>query len=480
MAGITDQGLVIKTLPEIINSLTTKLQDRYGDSFSVGTNTPEGVIVGIVSAAISDNWMGIQGAYDAAYARTATERNLDNVSDRVNIRRIAAAKSYTPIEFTGTVGSVIVAETVVVGEEVEGRFLVSDTLTLSSSQFSDVTLSVTTVADSTNYSVTIDGEIATINSGVSATANSILVALQSEIESTLSGLETSLPTSTNLRINVTQPNSVLPLIVGSGLSVVSVSDIVVAEAEDTGAVLAPLGKLNETLIPIAGITAVTNLQSAVVGRERETDEELRVRRFSSVGATSTSTYNAMLAKISNISGVEFSFVIANTGASTNSEGVPSKAFEVVVLGGNEDEIAETIFANAPIAIETYGAITKVVTDTEGNPQTVKFSRPTNVFIHVHCTYTDYVEEVVSATNAAAIRSSIVDYGNDLPSGGDIIPERFFGSIYSNSSGVGKVSITVAKSYDGITPITPFTSNTLPISKRELPVFRSSSTVVTKT
>lgn len=479
MAGLTSEGLVIKTLPEIKTSLENKLKARYGSTFNVGTNTPEGVMIGIFSDELSDAWEGFQGAYDASYPKSATSLNLDNVSDRVNIRRIAASKSYTTLEFTGTVGSVIPQDSVVTVETTNERFAVVESLTLSSTQFSEVILNVTAVADSTNYSVTIDGELVTINSGIGATATTILTALQEEINTSVSGVDSTLPTTTTLLVNVVQNNSVLPLTVGAGLGVVSVSDIVTAEAVSDGVVLAPTGSLNTLLVPIGGVVSVINKESTVEGRLQETDEELRVRRYESVGATSTSTYSAVLSKVANIEGVEFAFVIANSSASVDSEGVPSKAFEVVVLGGNEDVIAQTIFDNAPIAIESFGAITKVVADTEGNPQTIKFSRPTNVYIHVNCTYKDYTEEFVSPTNTTSIRNAIVEYGNSLPTGKDVIPARFFGSIYAASTGVGEVNITVAKSYDGITPITPYSSDVLVVNKRELPIFRTNQTTVTK-
>ncbi len=479
MAGLTSGGLVIKTLPEIRTALENKLKARYGSTFSVDTNTPEGVIIGVFADELSDAWEGLQGTYDASYPKSASSLNLDNVCDRVNIRRIAASKSYSPVEFKGVVGATIPEGTIIIVESTNERFAVVENLILSSTQFSEVTLNVTSVSDSTNYSITIDGATISINSGVGATATTILAALQNAINTTIAGVTSSLPTTTTLLIDVVQSNSVLPLVVGAGLGVTSISDIVTAEAVNDGVISAPTGSLNTLLVPLGGVVSVVNKESAVEGRLQETDEALRIRRYESVGATSTSTYSALLSKVSNIEGVEFSFVIANSYASVDSDGVPSKAFEVVVLGGNEDVIAQTIFDNAPIAIESFGAISKVVLDTEGNPQTIKFSRPTNVYIHVNCTYKDYTEEFVSPTNTTSIRNAIVGYGNSLPTGKDIIPSRFFGSIYSASAGVGEVNITVAKSYDGITPITPFSSDILSVSKRELPIFRTNQTTVTK-
>ena len=478
MARLTEQGLVTSSLPEIIEEINAACRARLTPDWDSSSNNVINILTGIYADRVASIEEGLQGCYDANYPKTAARLNLDNAVAYANIRRIPASKTYTALEVTGIVGTVFPEGTIVDGATSEDRFTTTEPLTLSSSQFSDITINVTTVLNSTNYTVSISSNPVTINSGVGATANSILTALAGGLTSTISGITVTQPTSTTLRIDVTEVNSVLPIVVGSGLGVTSVSDLVSMEANASGAVIAPANTLTNLPVPVSGITGVTNRASAVVGRLEETDTELRVRRYESVGANGGGTFNAIYGKVGDIAGVEFITVAANSSASTDSNGVPSKAFEVVVFGGDDDTIAKTIFDNTPIGIESFGSVSKVVIDTEGNPQVVRFSRPTDVFLHVQATYKDYSEELVSVTNSTAIKNAILTYGNTLPVGKDVIPQRFLGSIYTSTTGVGEITLMFAKSYDGVT-LSPYTSSIIPMDKRELPTFRDDLISVTR-
>ncbi len=478
MATLTEAGLVTLTLPQILEELNSACKTKLSSDWDSSSNNVINILNGIYAERLLAVENGIRVCYDSSSPQSASDISLDYAVSYANIRRIAASKTYTPLEVTGTVGSIVPLGTIVDVADVGTRFLFTEALTLTNTQFADISITTSSVVDSTNYSITVDSEVNTINSGVAATSASILNALAAEITSNVAGVTVTLPTSTSLRIDVTEVDSVLPIVVGAGLSVTSVSDIALVEAKDSGAVIAPKETLTVLPVPIAGITGVTNRSTAIVGRLEETDEELRIRRYNSVGSNGVSTYNAISGKVSNLTGVEFATVNANSGASTDSSGVPSKAFEVVVFGGEDDLIARTIFENAPIGIESYGDVSKVVTDTEGNPQVVRFSRPTNVFIHVNCVYKDYSEEKTSVTTATAIRNAILSYGNSLPVGKDVIPQRFLGGIYNATSGVGEVTITLSKSYDGIL-VNPFTTSVLEVDRRELPNFREDLITVTK-
>lgn len=476
MAGLTSEGLVIKTLPEIRTALENKLKARYGSSFSVDTNTPEGVMIGVFADELSDAWEGIQGTYDAAYPKSATDLNLDNVSDIVDVRRIQASKSSATLEFTGLVGAVIPEDTVVTVTDTEERFLVTTPLTLTATRFSDITFGISSVVDSTVYTLTINNIVVSINSGVSATAATIMTALKAAIDATVAGVTTSLPTASTLRVNVTEVNSIYALVVGSRISVNSVSDLVESEALNSGVIKAPAGTLVNLLVPIINVTSVTNLADADEGREEETDEELRVRRYESVAIIGAATLNAITANVRNLDDVTAAFIIENKEYSVDVDGRPPKSFEVVVEGGDESEIAQTIWDYHPVGIESVGDITRTVTDLDDNIQSVSFSRPVDVYIKVEVDYTKYTEEPFPTTAEDAIKTTVLTYGNTLNIGNDVIPKRFFGSIYNAVDGIEDIVIRISKSYDEIT-WTSFTESPIAIARKESSVFDISRIVV---
>jgi uncharacterized phage protein gp47/JayE len=476
MAGITAEGFVIKTLPEIIASLNAKYQAEYGDSFSVATNTPEGFIIGIMADEISDAWEGAQGVYDASFPKTSYGLNLDNVSDIVNVRRIPAANSTALLQVTGTVGSLVVADTVVTVTTTNSRFLVASNLTLQSTQFSDVTIEVTAVADTTDYEITINGTLASITSDGTATADEIVASLKVAIDALSLGVTVTLPTSSTLRINVTEPSSVLPLVVGARLGITSISDLVTVVAEDTGVIKAPVNTLNTLLVPIAGITSVTNLVAAVEGRVEETDEELRVRRYESVQIIGASTEQAIRSNVRNLDGVTAAFVITNRTFEIDVDGRPPKSFEVVVEGGDEQEIGQTIWDFHPVGIESTGDITKTVQDSDGTDQTVLFSRPVQIYIRMEIDYTKYSEEAFAATGEDGIKQAALAYGSSLNIGVDVIPPRFFGSIYSSVAGIESLAVRISSSTDLIT-WTPYSTSPTAVGRKERSQFDITRIVV---
>ena len=90
----------------------------------------------------------------------------------------------------------------------------------------------------------------------------------------------------------------------------------------------------EILTPVAGLNSVTlNTENPniVLGRLAETDDELRVRRQYSVGQTATTTIASILASIYSLDGVLHATYFENDTLSTDSHGIPAKAFEFIVF-----------------------------------------------------------------------------------------------------------------------------------------------------
>ncbi len=475
MAGITSSGFTKKTLPEIIQTMNDKHVARYGTAWSTDTNNPMYNSMLIFAEEAYDLWNGLQQTYDARFPKSAEDASLDNVCDMVDVQRISATKSTASIEFTGSVGTVVPVGTALKVSGTETRFFTKAAQTLLATQFSDINLSITSVVNSTVYSITVGGTVVSVTSSGSATANSILVQLLAAL-SVVTSCTCSMPTSTTLRINVTEINSVLPIVVGARIGINTVSDIITAEAEFEGVVKAPANTLNALLVPIIGITSVNNLAAAVEGRLEETDEELRIRRFDSVGIIGASTESAIIANVKNLEGVTAAFVIANRTFVTDVDGRPAKSFEVVAEGGDELTIAETIWRYHPAGIETIGDITRTITDDNSLTQTVKFSRPTNVYIKMEIDYTKYDEEAFAATGEQGIKDAALAYGNSLNIGVDVIPQRFFGNIFTNVQGLSSLAVRISSSTNEIS-WSAFTTSAITIGRKQNSVFDISRIVV---
>ena len=87
--------------------------------------------------------------------------------------------------------------------------------------------------------------------------------------------------------------------------------------------------------------------------------------------------------------------------------LPPNSFEIIVLGGDADEIAETIFLNQVPTTETIGNTSVLVTDSEGQSETVKFTIPDELTLEI--TADVYYTTVLSADEKSALVDEFVDY-----------------------------------------------------------------------
>ncbi len=155
------------------------------------------------------------------------------------------------------------------------------------------------------------------------------------------------------------------------------------KAVEMGAKVGPINTVTKINTPIYGWQTATNPAAAVVGRDEETDEQLRIRRARSTSTPAQSIIDALYGAVANIPEVLQCEVYENpTGAVQAITGLPAHSVNVVVDGGLTQDIANQIFTRITLGVVQVGAVSSIVTDSQGNSHTVKFDRPTDVPIHV--------------------------------------------------------------------------------------------------
>lgn len=107
-----------------------------------------------------------------------------------------------------------------------------------------------------------------------------------------------------------------------------------------------------------------------------------------------------------------------------SGGRPAKSFEIVVDGGDDDEIAQKIFDNKPAGIASFGNTGPIiVVDEDGFEHDIFFSRPTLVPIYIDITLdtnasfpadgvTRIQDEIVAIGEALTIGETVIVRGSD--------------------------------------------------------------------
>ena len=143
----------------------------------------------------------------------------------------------------------------------------------------------------------------------------------------------------------------------------------------------------EILTPMIGLDSVTlnvDILNLSVGRETETDEELRRRRMFSVQQTSTNTLASIRSNLYSLDGVKHVKYFENETEKEDERGLPMKSFEYIIDGGVGTDIAQVIFNNKPAGTRAFGTRQEIVKDSEGLIHAIGFTpaQPVNIGIDI--------------------------------------------------------------------------------------------------
>lgn len=204
---------------------------------------------------------------------------------------------------------------------------------------------------------------------------------------------------------------------------------IAAQASVKGAVLAPAGTLTKIDTPLYGWQTATNIIDAVPGRDEETDEQLRIRRKASTSTPAQSIVDGIYGSLSNISDVIQALVLENPLDAVDANGLPPHSIYCVVNGGTVQTILDTIWLKKSAGSTLVGTTSGTVTDSMGNPHTVKFSRPGPVNVYV--TVNLHSKTGWPTDGAARIKAALVAWALANQSiGEEVIQSRLFDAVNS--------------------------------------------------
>lgn len=247
--------------------------------------------------------------------------------------------------------------------------------------------------------------------------------------------------------------------------------IVNASPESTGPTIGLAGTITEIVTPVSGLTSVTNLLDATVGRAAETDAALRSRFILSFRVGGGSSVEAVRAVLLNLDNVTEAFVFENTNDVVDADGRPPHSIEAVVRGGDQQEIIDALWLAKSGGIESFGTnVAGSAVDSQGDAQAIGFTRPTSVSIHVEVEYEALDDPPEDLEDLAEVE--ILEFGSAFTTGQDVLPFRFVQNIET----VGFKSMTFKV---GLAASPPF-DDPLTISPRQIADFDSSRIVFART
>ncbi len=191
------------------------------------------------------------------------------------------------------------------------------------------------------------------------------------------------------------------------------SIIVTATAAAEGDVTAVADSINQIFTPTLGWQTVNNVADATPGAPVEEDGTLRGRQATSTANPSLTVLEGMAGAIAKLTGVTKVQPYENDGDTTDANGLPGHSNSMVVVGGTDTDIADTIALRKTPGSQTYGSTPIVVVDSRGVPITINFGRavPATVAVVVHLTqltgWTSDYETVIADAIAAVINQNAI-------------------------------------------------------------------------
>ncbi len=433
MAGVTDQGFIIKRLSEILaddRALAVQLfQDLVvpGDTVDVSDSSALGRLISLAAPSEADLWEAAQEVYAAFDPNSATGIALDN---------LVAYGGLTRKEQTFTTSSILVAgdtnTLVPVGQTVSSsttgeQFTTTGAISLAASSASGITISVVTLQNSTAYTITYadttTSNTITFTSNVSATIAEILVGLQLVIASAHPTLTSSV-VGTTIVIDRNDIFQTVNFTTSANLGINKVRTVGEVVAVNAGPLEQPANTIDTILTPVLGWDSVINPIAATPGADRETDEELRLRFRNGKFDRATNSIDSIYSALINTDGVTEVTIYENDTSVVDGNGVPGHSFLPIISGGLSTDIANAIWDNKPIGILSYGNTTVSINDSNGGVHVVSFSRPNPVVIYISMDITTDVN--FPANGNDAIKSALIAYfAANFGTGDDVIYSRVY-------------------------------------------------------
>jgi len=188
-------------------------------------------------------------------------------------------------------------------------------------------------------------------------------------------------------------------------------------------------------VSIDNLAELFGISRLTTGGVLETDEDFRYRMLRSTVTRGTSTVDAIYSAFASL-GIFNVRVVANASTAALPSGQPIGSVRVVVEGGTDEEVAEVLFSNMTVSVNTWvlSGTDVSITDSGGHPHIVSFERPSykDVFVNLDISLSDGA----TPSFESDITSAIMSYVNGRNVGLDVVWSDLFMALV----GVGGIAI----------------------------------------
>lgn len=472
--GLTVDGFIRKRLPEIRSEIIAYLQERTGLVFETTSDSITGRFIDVFAEREAAMHEQDEAVYSAMYPSSAEGVNLDNAISFSGARRIQAKRTTVYATIHAVNGTIVDTGFSVRASDTKKVFSLFRRVNISKSATNDILLTVQQNGpNSAQYDISINSASYSYIASPEMTGNDIAIQLTNVLEASEIKVERD---ANKLRVFTENPFDTMNVETSTNIdSFANVGQIGTFVCLEVGPVFVPTGALTEIVNSQSGVLSIINNIEGVTGRLAERDDEVRAAYPLGTFRLGAGNPNAIRANLlQNVANISYCEVYENRTKEINADGLPEGSIEVVVMGGDNQAIANEYFRVAPGGIELFGNVDLIVKDSTNKDQPVSITRPVPVYFWVRLVITRYNEEDFPGNGRALAAQSVVLTGNSIGVKKDVIPQRFYGDIFAKVAGVKEVHVYLARSSSPTDepPSEDFVEQTYPISIRELPQFNT--------
>lgn len=489
-------GITPLRYPEIREGISTRIFEDFGGVVDLSVDALMGVYTDIVAITEADIWELSQAVYDSTNLMSAEGYLLDNLALLVGVVRLSPTYTKGILWISGQDG-VAVPEGARFQSVSGDYFQSTHFVNISSTDCIQTEIHVTDVVQDEDYIIVVDGNIYRREATPNQTREEILQYFYEVFQADEDLIVVAhykpeaIEELSHIHIATKTPTVTMVLSATSYFTFRNVTTPVEVQAEQAGDVSAKAGTINRYVASVAAnipIVDLTNPTSFEEGRARETDEELRDRIVNMYLTVAGGSADSIQEAVANVQGVSAVRVIENITDTATPDGMPPKSFKVIVHEGDELNIAKAIWSKKPAGVicyaDRFSPLTSTVTFEDYNTQkhTIRFIRPTEKYIWIHGDYTLYSEEVFTASGETIMKEALATFGDSLNIGHDVIPDRFYPSVYKNVKGVEDLELYFAVTDDlNTSPVYPddYSQAIIEINEEQVTNFSNLRVSVTK-
>lgn len=443
--GVTEQGFVLKRMDTILEEVHADLTAGYGVDTRLLRPSFLDTLVTTFCGQIADLWETAQDSYYAKYPTTAGGVNLDNAVQYGGIRRKAAQKTCYPLHCTGRDGT-YVREGVIVATDTNPQIrLYSSEFEITRAACNAAIIKVA-AAHTGVYTIAING-VQCSYSSATGMVEDILAGLKGAVADGVGdAYELQVEESTLiLRDTIKTRNNVLVL--SENLTTDKVTTIANFYTEDYGKIILPYGIITKMINNISGFDAVDNRLEPVYGRLQETDIELRQSYIAKSALRSNTMVDSIISELlNNVANIESASGYENDTDVTDARGLPPHSVEIIVEGGDEQEIASAILMRKAGGIWTHGSVKVSVPTAYGDAVDIRFNRPERIYAWLKVQLRGDATRL-PMNYADLTIASIVEDGSQMVAGTNLLTQLLQDGIYGTVAGITRIDILTAYSTD---------------------------------